>query len=155
MKCQDCAWFTIQRGRQPYRCSDTEHPAASTCDQFEPLVSETPEVPPREAVGELANEHYRDVFHTIVAESFVVEQDARLTIDTIRAQLQAQGAEVVVESAYFERVVQRLTNLTLLYRLCLATGLGRFADQIVGAEITSMFTRKPDGPRPTKPPAVR
>lgn len=140
MRCRHCAWFRRPRGRTPTTCRDLgEEPDRDACPQFEPDVPE-PEIPePEQYVGALTQQHYRDIFHEVLAESFVLEQDAKVAIDTVRAQLQTQGANIQLDPARFQRVSGRLTDLYVLYRLCMAVGLSRYVDGIMEQEITRMF----------------
>lgn len=140
MKCGDCRWYLTQIGRIARSCRDRgEEHASEACLQFEPNVSEPETLPPAEAVGALVHQHYRDIMHEILSESFVLEQDVMIAIDTIRAQLQTQGANISMDASSFRSTANKLIDLYVLYRLSCAIGLGRFADSIVQHEIGRRF----------------
>lgn len=140
MHCRHCAWFRRPRGRVPTTCRDLgEEPSSEACSQFE-IDAPTPDPPsPEAAIGALMSQNYRDIFHEILAESFTLEQDLHISVDTVRAQLQAQGANISAMPAQFNRVAGKLVDLYVLYRLALAVGLGRFADTLVGVAINKSF----------------
>ena len=69
----------------------------------------------------------------------MLEQDARVAIDTIRAQLQTQGANITLDPTRFDRQTGRLVDLYVLYRLVNAIGLSRYADRIMETEIARVF----------------
>jgi|GEM_PF-4813407 len=152
MMCRDCAWFRRPRGRVPTTCADVgEEPEGDACPQFEVDAPE-PEVPePAAFVGALTRQSYRDIFHEVLAENFVLEQDARLAIDTVRAQLQAQGANIAMEPSSFNRQAGRLIDLYVLYRLVLAVGLSRYVDDIMRTEIVRMFRDRDESKRKVRP----
>ena len=140
MQCRHCAWFRRPRGRTPTTCRDVgERAENDACPQFEVDAPE-PEPPnPREFVGALTHQRYSDIFHEVLAESFVLEQDKQIATDTIRAQLQTQGANISLDSTRFDRVSGRLVDLYVLYRLTMAMGLSRYADRIMETEIARVF----------------
>ena len=147
MKCGECHWFREKSrfGRDPRACQDLgEKPEAEACDRFMkgPRDGNVPEWT-NEQVGALLNVRYRDLFHEILAEGFVLEQDAKLAVATIQAQLQTQGALVVLEGREFERSVMRLIDLYQVYRIANVLGLGRFANEIMTAEIQRRFSQRP------------
>lgn len=90
-------------------------------------------------LGALSDMKYRDIFHEVLAESFTLEQDSELALKTIQAQLQTQGAEVVLEGFAYQRYASRLAELWTLHRLILAMGLAPYLDQIMAAEIEYRF----------------
>lgn len=146
MQCRHCAWFRRARGRTPTTCRDVGELATNdACEQFEVDAPEPKHPSPRELVGALAHERYSDIFHEVLAESFVLEQDARIAIDTIRAQLQTQGANISLDPVRFERQTGRLVDLYVLHRLVNAMGLSRYSDRILDVEIERMF-RDADAP---------
>jgi hypothetical protein len=147
MRCRNCAWFHRPRGRTPTTCRDVgEEPGNEACPQFE-VEEPEPSVPdPPAAVGALLHQNYRDIFHEVLAESFTLEQDAKVAVDTVRAQLQAQGANISVDPASFNRQAGRLVDLYVLYRLALAVGLSRYVDRIMEMEIARIF-RDRDKPK--------
>jgi hypothetical protein len=93
-------------------------------------------------VGALTHQSYRDIFHEVLAENFVLEQDLRVAVDSIKAQLQAQGANIALDPKTFERQAGRLMDLYVLYRLGLVVGLGRYIDDIMRVEISRLFSEK-------------
>lgn len=140
MQCRHCAWFRRPRGRTPTTCRDVgEQPDNEACPQFEVDAPEPEPPKPAEFVGALARERFSDIFHEILAESFVLEQDARVAVDTIRAQLQTQGANISLDSSRFDRQTGRLVDLYVLYRMINATGLARYADRIIEQEIQRVW----------------
>lgn len=140
MQCRHCAWFRRARGRTPTTCRDVgERSENEACAQFEVDAPESAPPTPKELVGALSRERFSDIFHEILAESFVLEQDARVAIDTIRAQLQTQGANISVDPTRFERQSGRLVDLYVLYRLINAIGLARYADRIIETEIERVW----------------
>jgi hypothetical protein len=153
MRCIDCHWFTNKSGvgRAPRSCQeDGELAQTEACKRFvairtqgaEPTVPlEVPQTPEdvESFIGALGDVKYRDIFHEILSESFVLEQDLRISIGTIRAQLQAQGAEVTVEASQFEKYATKLIDLYVLYRLTNMTGMGAFSSQIMDIAIKRMF----------------
>lgn len=148
MQCRNCAWFRRPRGRTPTTCRDVgEEPTNDACAQFEIDAPEPEPVEPKAAIGALTRESYRDIFHEVLAETFVLEQDAQIAVDTIRAQLQTQGVNIALEPAAFTRQAGRLIDLYVLYRLTLAIGLGRFTDQIITREIERVFRDREEKPR--------
>lgn len=148
MRCRDCAWFRRPRGRVPTTCADVgEEPNSEACPQFE-LEAPEPEVPdPEVVIGALTQQSYRDIFHEVLAESFVLEQDARLAVDTVRAQLQAQGANIAMDPASFNRQAGRLVDLYVLYRITLSIGLARYVDDIMRTEIARVFRDREESPK--------
>lgn len=141
--CQDCRFFRLGVGRDGKSCQDIgERPNGVACESFRPEPQ----------VGALPPEAHRDVFHEILAESFVLEQDVRLAVDTIKAQLQTQGASIDVDGKDFRSSAGRLVDLYVVYRLIMTVGLGRYADEIMAAEIQRRFL--PDRRRPPKFPHV-
>lgn len=150
MRCRDCAWFHRPRGRTPTTCRDVgEEPDNEACSQFEIEAPEASVPDPAATIGALEYQQYRDIFHEVLAESFVLEQDARLAVDTVRAQLQTQGANVAMDPTTFNRQAGRLVDLYVLYRLVLACGLSRYVDDIMKREIDRIF-RDHDAPRVAK-----
>jgi len=155
MRCVDCHWFEtkVKFGRDLRSCQDLgELPQNEACANFSPLnpsASDVPvEVTPKKdmtpdevesAIGALTKQKYRDIFHEILAESFVMEQDVRLSVQTIRAQLQTQGAEVSAEAKDFERAAGKLVDMYVLYRLINATGMAAFTDKIMDIAIRKAF----------------
>lgn len=151
MQCRNCAWFHRPRGRTPTTCRDVgEEPTNEACLQFEVHAPEPEPVEPSAAVGALTQETYRDIFHEVLAETFVLEQDARIAVDTIRAQLQTQGVNIDLEPGAFNRQAGRLVDLYMLYRLSLVIGLGRFADHIMKCEIERVFRDREEPKKKTK-----
>ena len=150
MQCRQCAWFRRPRGRTPTTCRDVGETADSeACPQFE-VDAPDPEPPkPAEMIGALTHERYSDIFHEVLAESFVLEQDARVAIDTIRAQLQTQGANITLDPTRFDRQTGRLVDLYVLHRLVNAIGLSRYADRIMETEIARVFRDRADD-KPTR-----
>lgn len=145
MRCKHCAWFHRPRGRTPTTCRDVGEEAANeACSQFEVMEPERSVPDPDATIGALTHQEYRTIFHEVLAESFVLEQDARLAVDTVRAQLQAQGANIAMEPASFNRQCSRVIDLYVLYRLVLATGLSRYVDRIMDQEIVRVFSDQPE-----------
>lgn len=141
MRCKNCAWFHRPRGRTPTTCRDVGEEATNeACSQFEVMTPETQVPDPPGTVGALLHQEYRTIFHEILAESFVLEQDAKLAVDTVRAQLQAQGANIAMDPASFNRQCSRVVDLYVLYRLVLASGLSRYVDRIMEQEISRVFS---------------
>jgi len=140
MKCQDCKFYNQPVGRIPNVCRDREDGEAESCLQFEPYVPEPQTPDPASVVGALGQQHYRDIMHEILSESFVLEQDVTIAIDTIRAQLQTQGVNITMDAASFRSMASKVIDLYVLYRLTCAVGLGRFADTIVNHEIARRFS---------------
>jgi hypothetical protein len=152
MQCRHCAWFRRPRGRTPTTCRDVgELPDSDACSQFEVDVPEPDPPKPAEFVGALAHEQYRDIFHEVLAESFVLEQDAKIAIDTVGAQLQTQGANISLDPVKFERQTGRLVDLYVLYRLVNVIGLVRYCDDIMKTEIARVF--RDSAQKPQKVPA--
>jgi len=145
MLCRDCAWFHRPRGRVATTCRDVGEDADNeACPQFENREPEHVVAEPEAAVGALVHQNYRDIFHEMLAESFTLEQDSKLAVATIRAQLQAQGANIEMDPATFSRQSGRIVDLYVLYRLVLAMGLGRYADKIMETEIERVFRDRED-----------
>jgi len=156
-RCVDCYWFENPAPirREPESCRDLGELAQNqTCDRFElRQVNKTPRVKPKlkqispeeveQIIGALKNESYREAFHEILVENFVLAQDSKLAIDTIQYQLQTQGANVIAPSDDFQRYADKLQDLYVLYRLANAMGLGGFVDRIMEREIANKF-RVPD-----------
>ena len=145
--CSECHWFLTKSrfGREEKSCHDLgEKPDTPSCDRFlkSPRDGNFPEWV-QEQVGALLNVRYKDVFHEILAEGFVLEQDAKLSVATVQAQLQIQGAPVVLEGKEFERSIMRLIDIYQVYRMACAIGLGRFVDEIMSAEIKRRFLQHP------------
>jgi len=95
-------------------------------------------------VGALPVPSYREIFKEVLAESFVFEQDLKLAVDEVAAQLQAQGATVSLNERgdnypEFRVTGERLVDLYVTYRLCMALGLARYADPIMEKEIERKF----------------
>lgn len=131
MTCKDCVWFGRSMGRAQKSCQDLgETEDNNACPSFL-------NVPAR--VASLGQEHYRDVFHEIISEQFVLEQDLSVAVDTVKAQLQAQGALITMEDGFIKRASSKLIDTVIMYRLSLAVGLGRFVDQIMSHHIDSTF----------------
>lgn len=140
MRCRNCAWFHRPRGRTPTTCRDVGEEAGNeACLQFEVEAPEPEKPDPVSAVGALEHQDYRDIFHEVLAESFTLEQDSKLAVATVRAQLQAQGANIEMDPAAFNRQAGRLVDLYVLYRLTLSMGLGRYVDRIMETEIARVF----------------
>jgi len=140
MRCRNCAWFHRPRGRTPTTCRDVGEEAGNdACPQFEVATPEPTEPDPVAAVGALQHQNYRDIFHEVLAESFTLEQDAKLSVATVRAQLQAQGANIEMDPAAFNRQSGRIVDLYVLYRLVLSMGLSRYVDKIMETEIDRVF----------------
>jgi hypothetical protein len=151
MRCKSCAWFRRPRGRTPTTCRDVGEAADNeACAQFEVDAPEPAPPTPAELVGALSRERFSDMFHEILAESFVLEQDARVAVDTIRAQLQTQGANITLDPGRFERQSGRLVDLYVLYRLVNVVGLARYADRIIETEIDRMWRDADEKPRRTR-----
>ena len=143
--CQECCWFDrpVRVGRINRTCSDLgEKPETDACDRFMSKPSEGDLYPEwvQEQVGALQNLPYRELFHEILAESFVLEQDAKLAVMGIQTQLQTQGAEVVLDEKEFDRSTSKLIDLYQTYRLICLLGLTRFRDEIMSAEIKRKFS---------------
>jgi len=144
--CRECYWFNEKSrfGRDPRSCLDLgETPENEACDRFMTKPSEAERYPEwiQEQVGALANVRYRDLFHEILAESFVLEQDSKLAGQAIKIQLQTQGAEVVFDDKEFTKSLGRLIDIYQVYRMACVVGLGAFANEIVSAEIKRKFQR--------------
>ncbi len=132
--CGNCRSFRLVWGRGSETCEQRgEGPTNPPCPQYRATTAN---------VGALPDQDYADVFHEILAESFVMEQDLRLSVDTIKAQLQTQGANIEVDSLDFNRSSSRLIDLYVLYRLTMAIGLARYSDEIMVAEIQRQFGAK-------------
>jgi hypothetical protein len=143
MRCRNCAWFRRLRGRVPTTCRDVGEEADNeACSQFEIDEPEREPPDPKTAVGALLDQPYREIFHEILAENFVLEQDVRIAVDTIRAQLQAQGANIAIDTTYFERQADRLVRLYVLYRMTMAVGMQQYTERIIENEIERMFSEK-------------
>ncbi len=154
MRCSDCHWFENAPpvGRKSLPCIEQGELAQNeACEYFrEREVSNVPTLPRQEitpekakrVIGALGNESYHDIFREIIAESFTLEQDSRLAMLNVQAQLQQQGAEIVLDGDEYKRYADRLVDLYVLYRMACATGLGRWADDIVTAEISRKFGAK-------------
>ena len=157
MQCRHCAWFRRARGRTPTTCRDVGEVADNdACAQFEVDAPEPEPPKPAELVGALSRERFSDIFHEVLAESFVLEQDARVAVDTIRAQLQTQGVNISLDPTRFERQSGRLIDLYVLYRLVNAVGLARYSDRIIETEIARVWRdadeKKPAARRARKVP---
>lgn len=101
-------------------------------------------------IGALSDINYRDIFHEILAEGFTLEQDAELALKTIQAELQTQGAEVVLEGMSYQRYASRLADLWALHRLILAMGLAPYLEEIMSTEINNRFRSPTPKPKPTR-----
>ena len=161
-RCIDCHWLLVKvlHGRELRSCQDLgEIEQNAACERFTEkkdvpsdalsTVVTPPKVDPvevEEYLGTLAHQKYREIYHEILAESFVMEQDLRLAIHTVKAQLQTQGADITVDGTEFERMAAKLVDLHVLYRLINATGMASFTDQIMEMAITRAF--KPAGSAP-------
>lgn len=133
--CVDCRWFCAPSGRDGLSCRDVgEEPGSEVCDQYE-----KPKVDAQDYIGSLTQQSYREIFHEVLAEAFVLEQDMRLAVDTVKAQLQTQGANIDVEPLSFVRSAERLIDLYVTYRLGCAIGMNRYIDQIMDREIFNKF----------------
>jgi hypothetical protein len=161
-RCIDCHWFENAPpvARTSKSCSNIGELAQTrACDNFTTKIPdgvEGPMITPKEFVtleerkgflGALMDEPYAVIFNEILAENFVLAQDAHLAIKTVQAQLQAQGAAIDAPAADFHRTVTRILDLVVTYRIACAVGLGRFADKIVEREIDIKFAP----PRPRLP----
>lgn len=123
-------------------CNDLGEKAHSqSCDNFLKRREDNQDVSEwvEGLLGALSDVKFRDVFHEIVAENFALDQDYRLAIATIQAQLQTQGAHVSVDETQLERYADRLIDLYVLYRMINAIGMGRYTDEIMKAEIERKF----------------
>jgi len=144
MRCIDCHWFETKTKvrREMLSCKDLGEKAhTQSCDHFLKRQGEGQETAEwsESLIGALSDVKFREVFHEIIAESFVLEQDAKLSVATVQAQLQTQGAQVSIDEMDFERHTSRIIDLYILYRLILAMGLGRYTDEIMRAEIERKF----------------
>lgn len=160
-RCNDCHWFENAPpvARTSQSCSDLGEVAQTrACANFTTKIPngvEGPMITPKQFVtledrkeflGALMDEPYAAIFNEILAENFVLAQDAHLAIKTVQAQLQAQGANIDAPADDFNRTVTRILDLVVTYRIACAVGLGRFADKIVEREIDLRFA--PPRPRP-------
>lgn len=153
-RCYDCHWFESAppAARNPEPCADLgELPQNQACDHFKSRVEEidtyevlepTPIHTLKERVkylGSLTEESYRSIFHEILAENFVLAQDADLAVKTVQAQLQAQGATAIAPAEDFKRTFDKLVDLYVTYRMINAVGLSTFANEIMSVEIANKF----------------
>jgi hypothetical protein len=151
-RCFDCHWFenAPPSGRRSKPCADLGELAQSeSCDNFvEKLIDKPAPALPRKPVtpveagniiGALMHEEYRTIFGEVIAEGFVLEQDADLALKNIRAQLETQGANIALEGNEYKRIADKLIYLYKTYRLILAVGLGRYADEIMAQEIANRY----------------
>ena len=164
-RCADCHWLenAPPSGRKPQPCVDAgELPQNKSCGSFvllnrdrEPLETFTPlPVGPEEekaAIGALLNQNYEHIFGEVIAESFALEQDGDMALKTIQYQLQAQGANIVLEGSEYKRTLAKMIDLYVTYRLACATGLGAFASEIMSKEIERRFRHIPDPPTKKRP----
>ncbi len=152
MRCHDCHWFenAPPAGRKAKPCVQLAEMAQNqACDHFTEKIQDAPEpvltLPKMEPdqvegyIGALTEQKYRDIFHEIIAESFVLEQDLDIAAKTIAAQLQTQGANITAPADQFKRIADKLIELYVVYRTCNAVGLGAFAGEIMTAEIARKF----------------
>ncbi len=158
-RCFDCHWYETAppAGRESSSCNDLGELAQSqACDQFtrrveseEVFLDLKPDPLPtlkqrEEYIGALKNQSYAEIFHEILAENFVLSQDAYRSMKAVQAQLQTQGAEITAQAADFDRTAQKLIDIYVTYRLACAVGLGAFVDRIMQREIENKF-RPPPG----------
>jgi hypothetical protein len=149
--CGECYWLKEKSrfGRDIRSCQDLgEKPESEICDRFMTKPKDAEKFPEwvQEQIGALANVRYKDLFHEIIAEGFVLEQDSKLAVQAIKIQLQTQGADVVLDGKEFEKSVGRLIDIYQVYRMACVIGLGSFANEIVSAEIQRRFKQYPGTP---------
>lgn len=135
-KCGTCRYFDRPMGRDGQTCQDQgEVRTAPACPRYAPEIVN---------VGALPVPSFREIFKEVLAESFVCEQDLKLAVDEVAAQLHAQGATISLNERgdnhpEFRVTGERLIDLYVVYRLCMTLGLGRYSDQIMEKEIERKF----------------
>ena len=155
MRCVDCYFFntSVWAGREMQSCENRGELAQNAiCNNFrhkdepeaEGEILHKIALPPEaqktaDAVGALAKGDYKKVFHEILAESFVLEQDANAALEGARAQLQVTGARVQLDGTAYRKYADRLVELWTLHRIVMATGMGHYADVIMQREIENRF----------------
>jgi hypothetical protein len=142
MRCRDCRWFEEPHGRAS-PCRDAGAKADDLGCEHLQRADDAAKAP----VGALEHESYRALFHEVLAESFTLEQDMEVAINSIRAQMQTQGVNASLDATVFQRHSSRVIDLYVLYRLILMCGMGRYCDEIMNHEIGHVFRDRPMRPK--------
>jgi hypothetical protein len=130
----------VPQGRDGTSCRDDGNaPETPGCPQFSPRDDTARLADNVERVAALTQQSYQEIFHEILAEKFVLEQDMAVATTTIEAQLQVQGANVRVDLDGVRRTAGWLIDMYATYRMTAAVGLSRFTDEIMRCEIERYF----------------
>lgn len=157
--CGDCHWYRtlVRHGKKRVSCkrvgvAEDEVP----CERFAVTVPDKQEAEAmRIAVGTLTKPDHEQVFREILGERYVVERDLIKAFAEVNRLLEQQGPDHD-ESAFEQRRVSQeflvnrvdlLMDFYALHRICLALGMGVYADDIVRAEIARRMVAQPPSGR--------
>ena len=165
-KCGNCYFFKNQFlvGDAEFSCSElgTEF-NDSSCGDFRSgrhAEEKNPELIINEARNQLDEKEQikfdvsqKENLFNILTDIFTIEQDVNIVLDKIKLEIENQGYNLPFNGNKVLNYSSKLTDLFLLHRLTLSTGMGAYLDQIMKLQIEKLFSdpRKYHQKPPDKP----
>jgi len=152
-KCGTCYHFKnkFAVGKDEFSCSElgteSEDNACGDYREGRHATEQTPEVvlnEAREALNEEGamnfNVSQKENLFNIFTDIFTIEQDTDIVLTKIKDEIEKQGYYLPFNANKILNYSSKLTDLYLLYRMTLATGMAAYLEDIMKFQIEKLFS---------------